>query len=42
MAYWRNAPFEKAREMPAEGVRVSVEKGEEEFEGYYGRWFRGE
>lgn len=37
--YWRNAPFEKSTELPAEGVKLTVGKSGAEFEKYWQRWF---
>jgi predicted phosphoadenosine phosphosulfate sulfurtransferase len=37
--YWRNHPFDKATEMPAEGVKVSTEMSSNDFQHYFTRWF---
>ena len=37
--YWHNAPFEKSKELPAEGVKLTVGKSEAEFQIYWQRWF---
>eukprot|EP01047_Picozoa_sp_COSAG01_P037484 COSAG01_NODE_2982_length_6754_cov_8.260556_4_plen_126_part_00 len=37
--YWRNAPFEKSLEAPAEGVKEYAEKERAEYDKYLSSWF---
>jgi hypothetical protein len=37
--YWRNGPFAKSLEAPAEGVKDYAEKERSEFDKYHSMWF---
>jgi|EP01047_Picozoa_sp_COSAG01_P008040 hypothetical protein len=37
--YWRNDPFEKSLEAPAEGVKDYTEKERSKYDKYHSSWF---